>query len=95
MDTTILISVMGLALVVTKMVDGIRNAFDMWGTPRYKFVWNLLAFGFGIMVAYLFTSAGFDIAGAGPSTLGTGLIIGAGASGWHEVLDRVAPTRIP
>ena len=88
MDT--LISVLGLALLTTKIVDTIRNIADRRATQP-KGVWNIGAFAVGVAVAYTFVAAGFDIEGAGPSTLGTGLLIGAAASGWHEVLDRISP----
>jgi len=86
----ILLSVLGLALLTTKVVDTIRNVAD-GDDSLPKGIWNVAAFGVGVGVAYLFVAAGFDISGAGPSTMGTGLLIGAAASGWHEALDRLSP----
>ncbi|MFA5801519.1 MAG: hypothetical protein WC911_03490 [Thermoleophilia bacterium] len=88
----VLVSVAGLGLVVTKIVDGVRNAADPSDSPRLKVVWNILAFVIGIGMAYVWSDmGGFVILGAGPTTFGTGLLIGAVASGWHEGLDRLSP----
>lgn len=88
----VLVSVAGLGLVVTKLVDGVRNLVDPDDAPRLKVVWNALAFLFGIGMAYVWSDwGGFVILGAGPTTFGTGLLIGAVASGWHEGLDRLSP----
>lgn len=88
-----IVSVSGLALIVTKLVDAVRNAFDPADHARLKAVWNILAFVFGVIVVYLFVAGGFeiDVPGFEPNTLGTGLIVGALASGWHEALDRLSP----
>lgn len=87
---TVVASVAGLALITTKIVDGIRNAVDPQDNPKLKVAWNAGAFLVGIGVTYAFTAAGFDIAGAGPTTVGTGLLVGAAASGWHEGLDYIS-----
>jgi len=87
----VLVSVAGLGLVVTKIVDGVRNAVDPEDNPRYKVAWNALAFISGVGMAYIWGDwGGFVILGAGPTTFGTGLLIGAVASGWHEGLDLIS-----
>lgn len=88
-----LLTIAFVALVVTKLVDTARNVIDPKGTNiRLKPVWNGAAFGLGIVAAYLFEAAGLPIVGQGDTPLATGLLIGAAASGWHEVLDRISPT---
>lgn len=67
---------------VTKAVDFTRNAVD----PRDvvpKWVWNLLSFAYGILIAFL--SSISIIPGQRLDILITGLAIGASASGFHEV----------
>lgn len=92
MDWNVLISVLGLAMLTTKMVDTLRNAFDR-EDKILKAVWNFCAFVLGIGVVYAFTAGGFDITIPGfatANTFGTGLVVGAVASGWHEVLSAVS-----
>lgn len=91
-----------LSLVVTKLVDTIRNAVDPDVPPRIKrVVWNLLGFGLGIAIALIFhvnfieaalqelgASSGEvnDVRGTAGEIL-TGFFLGAGASVWHELLS--------
>jgi len=78
-------------VLVTKIVDLLRNSFDRDAKVR-KWVWNALALVIGVAVALL---AGVNVvtefAGSDtPTWLGTimtGLAIGALGSGWHEGLD--------
>lgn len=71
------------AATVTKAVDFIRNAADPKATAP-KWIWNLLAFGFGIVIAY--TSSLAIYTGSWGQVV-TGIAIGAAASGFHEVFD--------
>lgn len=76
-----------LATAVTKIVDTVRNTFDR-GNRAPKAVWNLLAFGVGIGLGL----SGFNaFAGLHPNeTAGeilTGLMLGGGAGGFHELFD--------
>src|SRR5438046_10748555 len=82
------------APTVTKVVDLLRNAFDSDGKAP-KWVWNLLAIGFGIVAAFswqLNLLAGFQgtSVSVGLGKLITGLAIGGAASGWHELFDSLS-----
>lgn len=72
------------APIVTKVVDFARNAFDTEGKAP-SWVWNLVAFGVGVGVAYvselnLLPKAQFGV-------IVTGFALGAAASGFHEAFD--------
>lgn len=71
------------AATVTKVVDFVRNAIDPNGTAP-KWLWNLVAFGAGVVIAYVGNLA---IYAGDFDKLVTGLAIGASASGFHEVFD--------
>lgn len=78
-------------VIVTKVVDLLRNSFDREAKVR-KWVWNALALVLGVVVAFLCgVNVVSDLAGSStPTWLGralTGLGIGALGSGWHELLD--------
>jgi hypothetical protein len=90
-EVAVMVTVLGL--VVTKLVDTVRNAVDPGGMRIPKVAWNLLAFAVGIFMAVVYDvnilhELGVD---SGIQALGgqvvTGLIIGSAGSGWHEVLD--------
>lgn len=69
---------------VTKAVDFCRNAFDQHNVAP-GWVWNLVAFAFGIAISHL---SDLNIAvGLQHGKILTGLAIGAAASGFHEVFD--------
>jgi hypothetical protein len=82
------------AILITKLVDFLRNAFDK--DARWpKWSWNLAALGLGIAVALIFqvnifaTISHTHVQGwAGQLLTGGG--IGAGGSAWHEVLDTLS-----
>jgi hypothetical protein len=82
-----------LGLVVTKLVDTVRNAVDPGGMRVPKVAWNLLAFAVGIFMAVVYDinvlhELGVDTAlKALGGEIVTGFIIGSAGSGWHEVLD--------
>jgi hypothetical protein len=82
------------ALLVTKLVDFGRNAFDPHDAKR-KWIWNLLALGLGVAMALLFEIDVLqpyehnDTAVLAGRFL-TGLAIGAAGSGWHEALDALS-----
>jgi len=82
-----------LGLVVTKLVDTVRNAVDPGGLRVPKVVWNLLAFGVGIFMAVVYDINILHDLGVGSSLQNvggevvTGFIIGSAGSGWHEILD--------
>jgi hypothetical protein len=93
--------VSGLSLTVTKVVDFIRNAADKNGKLVGSWVWNVAAFGGGVAfalgwqlnigpaLASLVPALASDAAtlqGLAGQVL-TGLMIGAGAGFWHEVLS--------
>lgn len=79
------------AQVVTKLVDTTRNGIDTRSTLP-KVVWNILPFAYGILGAFLFKIAPievpdvfrFQVSGAALQ-LATGLMVGAYASGLHEL----------
>lgn len=85
-----------IAVVVTKVVDFIRNLFDT-SHRAPSWVWNLVALGTGLVVAFLFginllhaivaaIPALSDRAGT-QDVLGqalTGLMLGAMAGFWHD-----------
>lgn len=78
-------------ILVTKLVDLIRNAFDSGGKAP-KWVWNVVAFGVGVTVCLVwevnalaqFSHTGTQ--GVAGEVL-TGLGLAGGASFWHEVMD--------
>ena len=86
------------ALLITKIVDFVRNAFAGGeGSQPPKWLWNLLALVLGVVVALVFDLNIFaEITdSSGPAWAGqvvTGLGMGATGSGWHEVLDALSGT---
>lgn len=99
MFTAFLIAVVPLALLVTKGVDFIRNLVDSGDTVP-KWVWNLTAFGLGVLLCLgwgynLVAELAHSIPALAQNTvfdgvLGqivTGLVVGASAGLWHEKLD--------
>ena len=83
-----------LGLLVNRVVDFIRNAFDK--TDRIpKAVWLLIAWGIGIAVAFLVASSNsiqafFSMEAEDKNTVLTAVLFGMGfgsvAGFWHEVL---------
>lgn len=81
------------AAVVTKLVDMVRNFVDK-DDSLPKYLWNVLAFALGVVGAFAFQiepaqvpeGLRFEITG-GALQLFTGLVVGAWASGLHELLD--------
>jgi len=82
------------AVLITKLVDFIRNGFDPQ-TKWPKWSWNLAALGLGIAVALIFQVNIFanishtHVQGWVGQVL-TGAGIGAGGSAWHEILDTLS-----
>lgn len=88
-------------IVVTKTVDLIRNALA--GTPlaetRFKWLWNVLALGLGVLMALVwavnmldnYSSPDSRVQGVFGQVL-TGLAIGGVASGYHELFDLLSGT---
>ncbi len=82
------------AILITKLVDFIRNAFDKDITWP-KWYWNLAALALGIAVALIFQINIFanishtHVQGWAGQVL-TGAGMGAGGSAWHEVLDTLS-----
>lgn len=82
-----------LSIIVTKLVDTVRNAIG----PKPRVLWNVLTFAFGIGVALLWEVDYHMLIHGLPPVLErmsgvwgqvvTGLGIGAVASGWHEFFD--------
>ena len=94
----LLTSTTALALLVTKLVDLVRNVVDPGGTKKQlKWLWVLLALVLGMAIALLFGLDVFQMfehnktATVAGQVL-TGLGIGATGSGWHEVLDALSGT---
>lgn len=102
-----LIAVGPLSIIVTKLVDVLRNAFDrtdpVTGAPRFpKVTWNFASFVIGVGVCLLWQADYHDLVPGLPPVLAslsgvqgqilTGLALGAVASGWHEVLDAISST---
>jgi hypothetical protein len=73
------------AATVTKIVDWLRNMVDP-GNRFPKWAWNIASFAGGLVAAY---ATQLNIYPAEPfwGLLVTGLAIGAGASGFHELFD--------
>lgn len=94
----LLMLVNALALGVTKVVDLIRN---VTGTAP-KWVWNVVALGVGLVVAFGWekdlTGAAFALVPALKDQhvseflgrLLTGIVIGGAAGFWHELLDALS-----
>jgi hypothetical protein len=82
------------AILITKLVDFVRNAFDKQ-TKWPKWSWNVAALGLGIAVALIFHINIFanishtNVQGWAGQVL-TGAGMGAGGSAWHEVLDTLS-----
>jgi hypothetical protein len=84
------------AIVVTKIVDFVRNSIDADAKVR-KWVWNVLALGLGLVIALsfglnVFTSFSDNATGDWAGRILTGLSIGATGSGWHEFFDLLSST---
>lgn len=79
-------------LVVTKVVDTVRNVIDQ-AVVLPKWVWNIVAFAIGIAIATIFDVnvlrdfATNHIRGVSGQVI-TGILLGAGSGAWHEFLDR-------
>jgi hypothetical protein len=82
------LTVAAAGAAVTKVVDFIRNIV---GDVSAKWVWNLLALGLGVVVAFLFDVEPVQLPGLNVGEIGikvaTGLAIGGISSGWHELFD--------
>lgn len=87
-----------VAIVVTKVVDTVRNLIDD-DDSLPKALWNVLAFGLGVGYALLWQVNFTDVVNGLPSSIdftglvgqiATGLGIGAVASGWHEVFSALS-----
>lgn len=88
-DMGVVAGILLAGAVVTKVVDAVRNSFDEKDTAP-KWLWNLLAFGLGITVAFIFELNAFDSLTKLQAVAGsilTGFGIGASASGIHEFFD--------
>lgn len=83
-----------VGLILTKIVDMLRNMIDADGT-KPKWLWNVISLALGVGAAFIW---GLDATGLATDTeiqawagqLLTGLALGATASGWHEVLDNIS-----
>jgi hypothetical protein len=79
-----------ISAMVTKLVDLVRNVADS-GDTLPKWVWNIVAFGIGIVAALLgdLNALGDLVKNIDATTAQvlTGLAIGGGASGFHELFD--------
>ena len=92
----LLTSTTAFAILITKLVDFARNAFDS-GQKAPKWVWNVLplVLGLGMALAFgldVFQMFEHNATGQWAGRLLTGLGIGATGSGWHEVLDAISGT---
>jgi hypothetical protein len=98
--TAFLIAAIPLGLTVTKVVDFVRNLLGDAQANVPKWVWNVLAFVVGIIIALAFEiNLIAPVVAAIPalkdwspdSTLAmvlSGIGLGAVGSGWHEKLDQ-------
>jgi hypothetical protein len=83
-------------MVVTKLVDFARNAFDK-ADAAPKWLWNVLSLGLGVAIALLYELNYAELIPNLPPKLAgatgvmaqvlTGLGIGAIGSFWHETMD--------
>jgi hypothetical protein len=85
------------AMVVTKVVDLLRNMFDTTPPKRPKWLWNVLALALGVAVALVWHVNMLDnFTSTAPQgvfgQLLTGLAIAGAASGWHELFDTLSGT---
>jgi len=100
--TAFLAAVVPLALLVTKGVDFLRNLLDK-GDTWPKWVWNLVAFGLGILMCVgwefnLISAIASSIPALADNTalngfwgqVVTGMAVGATAGFWHEKLDEMS-----
>jgi hypothetical protein len=88
--------------VVTKLVDLVRNTLGkenpaMGGSKDRQtpgWVWQVLAFGFGVVIAFVLGVNAFtgERADTALGTALTGLAIGAAGSGFHEIFDALSGT---
>lgn len=90
---------LALSVLVTKAVDFTRNTLDKNDTVS-KWVWQICAFGYGILAAFLYQQADVsqipglppifqNATGVGAMVI-VGLAIGASASGFHELFDALS-----
>lgn len=90
---------LGLAAMVTKLVDFTRNTLDK-GDTWPKWVWQLEAFVLGILLALLYKQSDVSqIPGLPPflsdstgalAAVVVGVVIGAVSSGFHELFDALS-----
>jgi hypothetical protein len=99
--------ILALGITVTKAVDLIRNAID----PRDavpKFVWNVAAFGVGIIfclgwsvdivnpgLALIPALGGKTIVGSTAAEVLSGFVLGGVSGFWHEALDALSARGTP
>ncbi len=93
----LLASTTAFALVITKIVDFTRNAFDKNTVLKGSWVWNALALGLGLACALIwqiniFANVSHTYVQGWAGEVLTGLAMGASGSGWHEVLDVLSST---
>lgn len=87
--------VTAVGLMVTKLVDTVRNAVGDTG-DKPKALWNVLAIVLGIVVCVLWRVDAFEALEAGtrvggvPGEVFTGFVVAGVSSGWHEVLDNIS-----
>jgi hypothetical protein len=84
------------AALVTKLVDLVRNSFDPDANWN-RVVWQVLAFGLGVALAFIFglnalVAFGSNDVQKWAGELITGLALGAGSSGFHELFDALSST---
>lgn len=78
-----------IALVITKVVDLIRNGVDPSDSAP-DWVWNVAAFTIGVMIAL---TSGVNVLGnvdgltISTQEVLTGIFLGGGSSAVHEILD--------
>ena len=83
-----------LPIIVTKLVDALRNALDP-NAKVYKVWWNVAALAIGIALAVIFKLNSIASISSTPlqgiaGEILTGMALGTASSGYHELFDTLS-----
>lgn len=91
MDTSIVVSVVGLGVPVNRLVETIKQLPPFQKLDDQARWWAALALSmvFGVILAFLLQYNAFEALGSVPGVqyVITGLAIGAAANGWNSLID--------
>jgi hypothetical protein len=92
--TSLVSAVTILPVIVTKLVDTLRNAVDP-DAKVYKVWWNIAALAIGIALAIIFKINAIASISSTPlqgitGQVLTGIALGTASSGYHEIFDALS-----